>query len=104
MAGDGPDLSGDQPGCAAALAGLSARLAENQAFLSGWELLGSTTLKRVQAKMWQVVAPMVVLVLASLWFAFRRPTEILLGAGGVAAERLVPAGDRWRWPAGPGTC
>ena len=64
---------------AAALADLSARLAQNQAFLSGWELLGSTTLKRVQARLWQVVAPMVVLVLASLWFAFRRPTEILLG-------------------------
>jgi predicted RND superfamily exporter protein len=54
-------------------------LAKEQAFLSGWELLGSTTLKRVQAKLWQVVLPMVVLVLASLWFAFRRPTEILLG-------------------------
>jgi predicted RND superfamily exporter protein/lauroyl/myristoyl acyltransferase len=65
---------------AASLAGLSTRLAENRALLSGWELLGSTTLKRVQAKMWQVVTPMVVLVLASLWFAFRRPTEILLGA------------------------
>jgi predicted RND superfamily exporter protein/lauroyl/myristoyl acyltransferase len=65
---------------AAALAGLSTRLAENRALLSGWELLGSTTLKRVQARMWQVVTPMVVLVLASLWFAFRRPTEILLGA------------------------
>jgi predicted RND superfamily exporter protein/lauroyl/myristoyl acyltransferase len=65
---------------AAALTGLSTKLAENQALLSGWELLGSTTLKRVQARMWQVVTPMVLLVLASLWFAFRRPTEILLGA------------------------
>ena len=64
---------------AQALAGLSSRLAQDQAFLSGWELLGSTTLKRVQARLWQVVLPMVVLVLASLWFAFRRPTEILLG-------------------------
>jgi lauroyl/myristoyl acyltransferase len=64
---------------AQALAGLSSRLAKDQAFLSGWELLGSTTLKRVQAKLWQVVLPMVFLVLASLWFAFRRPTEILLG-------------------------
>jgi predicted RND superfamily exporter protein/lauroyl/myristoyl acyltransferase len=65
---------------AAALTGLSTKLAENRALLSGWELLGSTTLKRVQAKMWQLVTPMVLLVLASLWFAFRRPTEILLGA------------------------
>ena len=64
---------------AAALASLSAELAQHHAFLSGWELLGSTTLKRVRAKLWQMVAPMVVLVLASLWFAFRRADEILLG-------------------------
>ena len=63
----------------AALADLSSRLSQNQAFLSGWELLGSTTLKRVQRRLWPMVAPMVVLVLASLWLAFRRPREILLG-------------------------
>ena len=40
---------------------------------------------------------MVLLVLASLWFAFRRATEILLGAALSAAERLVPAGGH-----GPG--
>jgi predicted RND superfamily exporter protein len=62
-----------------ALAGLSSRLAEKGAFLSSWQLLGAATLKRVQARMWQVVTPMVVLVLASLWFAFRRMTEIYLG-------------------------
>jgi hypothetical protein len=65
---------------AASLSNLSARLAEHQAYLSGWELLGSATLARVRARLWQVVTPMVVLVLASLWFAFRRATEILLGA------------------------
>jgi uncharacterized protein len=64
---------------ASSLPDLSAQLAENQAFLSGWELLGTTTLKRVRGKMWQLVTPMIVLVLASLWFAFRRATEILLG-------------------------
>ena len=63
----------------AALAELSSRLSHHQAFLSGWELLGSTTLKRVQRRLWPMVAPMVVLVLASLWLAFRRPREILLG-------------------------
>ncbi len=62
-----------------ALIDLSGRLAQKQAYLSGWELLGCATLKRVQSKLWEVVAPMVFLVLASLWFAFRRPTEILLG-------------------------
>ena len=64
---------------AAALAQLSSSFAENHALLSCWELLGSTTLKRARAKLWQLVTPMVVLVLASLWFAFRRATEILLG-------------------------
>ena len=64
---------------AEALTDLSTRLSRNGALLSGWELLGSATLKRVQSRMWQVVTPMVVLVLLSLWFAFRRATEILLG-------------------------
>jgi predicted RND superfamily exporter protein len=64
---------------AAELTTLSNELAEHHALLSGWELLGSATLKRVQSRMWQVVTPMVVLVLLSLWFAFRRATEILLG-------------------------
>lgn len=63
-----------------ALAGLSQQLARNGALLSSWELLGDATLKRVQSRMWLVVTPMVVLVLLSLWFAFRRATEILLGA------------------------
>lgn len=85
----------------ASLAELSARLSENQAFLSGWELLGSTTLKRVRAKLWQVVTPMVALVLASLWFAFRRATEILLGlavlllSGVFLLATMAVAG--WSW-------
>jgi len=64
---------------AAALTALSRDLAQHHALLSGWELLGNATLERVQARMWQVVMPMVLLVLLSLWFAFRRPAEILLG-------------------------
>ena len=63
----------------AALLVLSKQLAQNHTLLSGWELLGSATLKRVQSKMWELVVPMVALVLLSLWFAFRRATEILLG-------------------------
>ena len=85
----------------AALADLSSQLAERQALLSSWELLGSTTLKRVQSRLWQLVAPMVLLILASLWFAFRRPTEILLGAAVLLLSGLcllalmVVAG--WSW-------
>lgn len=72
----------------AAMTRLSTRLARNGAFLSGWELLGSATLKRVQAKMWQVVTPMVLLVVLSLWLAFRRPTEILLGLAALSLAGL----------------
>jgi len=43
--------------------------------------------------MWQLVTPMVLLVLVSLWFAFRRSTENPAGRGGVVIERTVPAGD-----------
>jgi len=86
---------------ATSLTSLSTKLAENRALLSGWELLGSTTLKRVQAKMWQLVTPMVVLVLASLWFAFRRPTEILLGAAVLLLSGLcllaIMAVAGWSW-------
>jgi predicted RND superfamily exporter protein/predicted LPLAT superfamily acyltransferase len=85
----------------ASLAELSTRLAENQAYLSGWQLLGATTLKRVKSKMWQVVTPMVILVLASLWFAFRRSTEILLGSAALLLSGLilltVMALAGWSW-------
>ena len=86
---------------AAELSALSKNLAQNHALLSGWELLGSATLKRVQSKMWLVVAPMVLLVLLSLWFAFRRATEILLGlavlclSGVCLLAVMLLAG--WKW-------
>ena len=86
---------------AAGLVALSQDLAQNHALLSGWELLGTATLKRVQSRMWQVVTPMVLLVLLSLWFAFRRATEILLGlavlgvSGVVLLATMALAG--WSW-------
>ena len=86
---------------AAAMSALSKNLAQNHALLSGWELLGNATLKRVQARMWLVVGPMVLLVLLSLWFAFRRATEILLGlavlclSGVCLLAVMVLAG--WNW-------
>ena len=86
---------------AAALTDLSIRLSANGALLSGWELLGSATLKRVQTRLWQVVTPMVALVLLSLWFAFRRATEILLGIAvlclsGLCLLAMMAAGG-WTW-------
>lgn len=80
---------------------LSKRLAKNGALLSGWELLGSATLKRVESRMWLVITPMVVLVLLSLWFAFRRATEILLGAAVLCMSGLcllaVMVLSGWTW-------
>lgn len=73
---------------AAALANLTTQLAQHGALLSGWELLGSATLKRVQARLWILVLPMVGLILLSLWFAFRRATEILLGMAVLALSGL----------------
>ena len=85
----------------AALSDLSRHLADKGAYLSSWELLGSTTLKRVESNMWRLVAPMVVLVLASLWFAFRRPTEIILGAAVLCMSGLcllaTMALTGWTW-------
>ncbi|HUE37698.1 MAG TPA: MMPL family transporter [Candidatus Acidoferrum sp.] len=85
----------------AALMDLSHHLAQNGALLSGWDLLGSATLKRVESRMWQVVTPMVVLVLLSLWFAFSRATEIILGAAVLCMSGLcllaTMALTGWTW-------
>jgi predicted RND superfamily exporter protein/lauroyl/myristoyl acyltransferase len=85
----------------AALAGLSSQLAKNGALLSSWELLGGATLKRVQSRMWEVVTPMVMLVLLSLWFAFRRATEILLGVAVLCLSGLcllaIMTVSGWTW-------
>jgi len=80
---------------------LSARLAGDGVWLSGWELLGAATLRRVQERMWLVLLPMVALVLASLWLAFRRATEVLLGLAvlGLSGVCLlaVMALAGWSW-------
>lgn len=51
---------------------------ETNVWLSGWQRLGHAILGRVMANLWKLLLPMVVLVLLSLWLAFRRPPEILL--------------------------
>ncbi|MEI7730146.1 MAG: MMPL family transporter [Verrucomicrobiota bacterium] len=58
---------------------LLSRLPDQKVWLSGWQLLGAATLNKVRQNLWQLVLPMVLLVLASLLFAFRRLTEVLLG-------------------------
>ena len=84
-----------------ALAELSGRMAADGAWLSGWELLGTATLRRVQERMWLVLPPMILLVLASLWLAFRRAAEVLLGLAVLLLSGLcllaVMALAGWSW-------
>ncbi len=70
------------------LSALSQKVSDKGFILSGWDLLGSAILKRVQQNMWKVLAPMIGLVLLSLWLAFRRPKEILLSLAVLALSGL----------------
>ena len=63
---------------AGTLAVLESKFPREQTWLSGWELLGSAIFGRVKVNMWKVLAPMILLVLLSLYLAFRRPLEISL--------------------------
>jgi predicted exporter len=56
-------------------------LPRDNVIVSGWPLLGSALVAKIQENMWRVIFPMVLLVAASLWFAFRRAREILLSVG-----------------------
>jgi lauroyl/myristoyl acyltransferase len=68
---------------------LRAGLPREGAWLSGWELLGSSIYGRVKANMWKVIVPMAVLVLLSLFLAFRRPLEILLSLAALGLSALA---------------
>jgi predicted RND superfamily exporter protein/lauroyl/myristoyl acyltransferase len=73
------NLPANNPAAAqSGLTRLERELPHQNVWLSGWELLGSTIFGRVKANMWKVLAPMVFLVLLSLYLAFRRPMEIVL--------------------------
>ena len=57
---------------------LQSQLPTDNVWLSSWELLGEEIFGRVKANMWKVVAPMIGLVLLSLFMAFHRVREISL--------------------------
>ncbi|HVV71087.1 MAG TPA: MMPL family transporter, partial [Verrucomicrobiae bacterium] len=80
---------------------LERELPRDQVWLSGWELLGHAIFSRVKSNMWKVVAPMIFLVLLSLWFAFRRAPEILLSLGALLLSGLclltVMRLAHWSW-------
>jgi predicted exporter len=90
----------DGPG-ATRLVAVESDLARDGVWPSDWNLLGRAIFSRVKTNLWRVVAPMVVLVLLSLWLAFRRPVEILLSltvlllSGLVLLAAMREAG--WSW-------
>jgi predicted RND superfamily exporter protein len=73
---------------APALSALAADLTRLGGHLSGWEMLGHAIFFRVKDNMWKVVSPMVCLVLLSLWLAFGRLSEVLLGLAVLALSGL----------------
>ncbi|MBU6408745.1 MAG: MMPL family transporter [Verrucomicrobia bacterium] len=80
---------------------LKSQLPRDGVWLSSWALLGQTVLKAVKSNLWKLLVPMVVLVLLSLWFAFRRFTEIALSLcalflGGLCLLAVMRIFD-WRW-------
>lgn len=72
-----------------AMATLAAELPQGDVWLSGWELLGSSIFSEVKLNLWKVVVPMVLLVLFSLYLAFRRLPEILLSVAVLVLSGLV---------------
>jgi len=68
---------------------LAAQLPDHGVWLSGWELLGDSVHNVVRKNFWKLVAPMMALVLLSLWLAFRRPAEILLSLVTLALSAMT---------------
>ncbi len=81
------------PGARAATGGNLAELAmtlpTHGAWLTGWSLLGEALLGLVQRDLWFVLAPMFAVLLASLWFAFKRWDEVLLSLAALALSGLL---------------
>jgi predicted exporter/lauroyl/myristoyl acyltransferase len=72
-----------------ALRQLDSQLPRDGVWLGAWALLGGAMLEVVKQNLWKLVLPMLGLVLLSLWFAFRRFTEILLSLGVLLLSGLI---------------
>ncbi|MBM3346010.1 MAG: hypothetical protein FJY55_05865 [Betaproteobacteria bacterium] len=94
-------LAADAPSSPESLARWAGDLERAGFILAGWELLGTSVFQRVQKNLPLVVLPTVGLVLLSLWFAFRRPVEILLSLVVLAVSGLallaVMRAVGWSW-------
>ena len=73
----------------AALARLAREAAASGAFVSGWPALGGEVFDLVKHDLPRVLGPMAVLLLASLWLAFRRPGEVLFSLASLAFAGLL---------------
>lgn len=69
--------------------------------VAGWELLGSGILKHVEEEFVWVMVPCVILLLSTLWMAFRRWSEVVLSLGTLLVSGiLMLAGMKffgWSW-------
>jgi predicted RND superfamily exporter protein len=76
-------------------------LAAPETWVASWEFLGADLLKVVAGHFWSVLGPMVVLLLGSLWLAFRRTSEVLLSLFTLAFSGLglwaMMALMGWSW-------
>ena len=85
----------------ALLEGWPESLRQQGVLLSGWTLLGNEMFSRVQKDFPRVVLPMIVLVMISLWLAFRRAREILLSLGVLVLSGLcllaIMRALGWEW-------
>lgn len=80
---------------------LAAQLAPRGIYVSGWEILGYAVFARVKAEFWKILLPMIVLVTASLWLAFRNVREMLLSFGTLAVSGMclwaIMGALGWSW-------
>ncbi len=64
------------------------QLAKDGIYVSGWEVLGYTVFAQVKRDFWKVMLPMTVLVLFTLWLAFRSVREVVLSMATLAVSGL----------------
>ncbi len=83
------------------ISNLESRLSTQDVWISGWQLLGNAVFATVKKNMWKLLAPMIFLVLLSLWLAFRRPLEIFLSLSTLAMSGLcllaIMRFTGWSW-------
>jgi predicted RND superfamily exporter protein len=79
----------------------SAALVEQGMVLSGWELLGTTVFDTVVTELPRVLLPIFLLVLTSLWLAFRSVREVFLSLVTLAFSGLCLGAAmnllHWQW-------